>query len=313
MTVLLRLAVVALAIAGTLPAAAQSSLGGAGSLPPPQRPGGGSPAPTTTPRPAAPPAAMPPQAPSPPTTARPAAPARPQTAAPRPAAPRAQPAPQAAPVVRPPNRPDARPRGTTQRPPPSRAGTPQGRAAGAASGAAAGAAAAGATAAPARPPEPAVPATPPPDPQPSIGSVTNLPLPRFAALRSDSVNLRSGPGTRFPIEWTYQRRDLPVEIIREFELWRRIRDPEGTEGWVHQSTLMGRRSVIVRGAPGSETLLRRRPEAEAAPVARLRPGVVLRLRQCEARSAWCEAQAGEYRGFIRRAEVWGVGAEEEVR
>jgi SH3-like domain-containing protein len=292
MTVLLRIAVVALAIAGTLPAAAQSSLGGAGSLPPPQRPGG-SPAPAATPRPATPPAATTPQ-PSPAPAARPAAPARPQ-AAQRPAAPRAQPAPQAAPVVRPPNRPDARPGGATaQRPPRGQAGT-QGRAA------------------PARPPEPAAPATPPPEPQPSVGSVTNLPLPRFAALRSDSVNLRSGPGTRFPIEWTYQRRDLPVEIIREFELWRRIRDPEGTEGWVHQSTLMGRRSVIVRGAPGSEAILRRRPEPEAAPVARLRPGVVLRLRQCEARSAWCEAQVGEHRGFIRRAEVWGVGAEEEVR
>ncbi|MBP0465327.1 hypothetical protein J5Y09_15485, partial [Roseomonas sp. PWR1] len=172
-------------------------------------------------------------------------------------------------------------------------------------------AAAGAAAAP-RPAEPA-PAAPPPDPQPSVGSVTNLPLPRFAALRSDEVNLRAGPGTRFPIEWTYQRRELPVEITREFELWRRIRDPEGTEGWVHQSTLMGRRSAIVRGAPNSETSLRRRAEAESPPVARLRPGVVVRLRACEPRSPWCEAQVGEHRGFILRSEVWGVSADEEIK
>jgi SH3-like domain-containing protein len=143
--------------------------------------------------------------------------------------------------------------------------------------------------------------------------VTSLPLPRFAALRSDEVNLRAGPGTRFPIEWTFQRRELPVEITREFELWRRIRDPEGTEGWVHQSTLMGRRSAIVRGAPGTEAVLRRGPEDDAAPVARLRPGVVVRLRQCEARNPWCEAQAGDYRGYIRRSEVWGVMPDEEVK
>jgi SH3-like domain-containing protein len=211
-------------------------------------------------------------------------------------------------VVRPPARPDARAPGAT-----TRQGQP-GQRGRAAAGAAAGAAgAAGAAAAANRTPEPTPAPAPPPDPQPSVGSVTNLPLPRFAALRSDEVNLRAGPGTRFPIEWTYQRRELPVEITREFELWRRIRDPEGTEGWVHQSTLMGRRSAIVRGAPTSETALRRRPEADSPPVARLRPGVVVRLRQCEPRNPWCEAQAGEYRGYILRSEVWGVSADEEVK
>jgi SH3-like domain-containing protein len=106
---------------------------------------------------------------------------------------------------------------------------------------------------------------------------------------------------------------LPVEIVREFELWRRIRDPEGTEGWVHQSTLMGRRSFIVRGAPGTEVMLRRRAEDQAQPVARLRPGVVGRLRACETNSPWCEAQIGEHRGYIKRADIWGVGPSEEVK
>jgi len=207
--------------------------------------------------------------------------------------------------------------GQQQRP----AGQPQAgqgnrAAAGAAAGVAAGAAAgAAATAGAAKPAEPAPAPTPAPPVEraPTTGSVTGLPLPRFAALRSDEVNMRSGPGTRFPIEWTYQRRELPVEIVREFELWRRIRDPEGTEGWVHQSTLMGRRSFIVRGAPGSEVMLRRRAEDQAGPVARLRPGVVGRLRACEPTSPWCEAQIGDHRGFIKRADIWGVGAAEEVK
>ncbi len=224
------------------------------------------------------------------------------------------------PVVKPPAKPQAtqrnaqgqqRPAAQQQRP----AGQPQagqgnraaaGAAAGVAAGAAAGAAASAAT-------RPAEPAAPPPPPAPTTGSVTGLPLPRFAALRSDEVNMRSGPGTRFPIEWTYQRRELPVEITREFELWRRIRDPEGTEGWVHQSTLMGRRSFVVRGAPGSEVMLRRRAEDQASPVARLRPGVVGRLRACEPANPWCEAQIGEYRGFVKRTDIWGVGTSEEVK
>jgi SH3-like domain-containing protein len=228
------------------------------------------------------------------------------------------------PVVKPPAKPQATQRnaqGQQQRPATQQqrpaeqpqAGQGNRAAAGAAAGVAAGAAAgAAATAATAKPAEP-VPAPPPAERAPTIGSVTSLPLPRFAALRSDEVNMRSGPGTRFPIEWTYQRRELPVEIVREFELWRRIRDPEGTEGWVHQSTLMGRRSFIVRGAPGTEVMLRRRAEDQAQPVARLRPGVVGRLRACEANSPWCEAQIGEHRGYIKRADIWGVGPAEEVK
>jgi len=224
------------------------------------------------------------------------------------------------PVVKPPAKPQATQRNTqTQQRPAAQqqrpAGQPQagqgnraaaGAAAGVAAGAAAGAAASAAT-------RPAEPAAPPPPPAPTTGSVTGLPLPRFAALRSDEVNMRSGPGTRFPIEWTYQRRELPVEITREFELWRRIRDPEGTEGWVHQSTLMGRRSFVVRGAPGTEVMLRRRAEDQASPVARLRPGVVGRLRACEPANPWCEAQIGEYRGFVKRTDIWGVGTSEEVK
>jgi SH3-like domain-containing protein len=278
---LFRLLPILSALALAAPAFGQSSLGGAQNVPPPRQ---------------AAPAPAPAQ--------------RPET---RP------------PVVRPPATPQATQRnaqgqqqrqaGQQQRP----GGQPQAgqgnrAAAGAAAGVAAGAAAgAAATAGAAKPPEPAPAPPPPAERAPTIGSVTSLPLPRFAALRSDEVNMRSGPGTRFPIEWTYQRRELPVEIVREFELWRRIRDPEGTEGWVHQSTLMGRRSFIVRGAPGTEVMLRRRAEDQAQPVARLRPGVVGRLRACEPNSPWCEAQIGEHRGYIKRADIWGVGPTEEVK
>jgi len=182
------------------------------------------------------------------------------------------------------------------------------RAGAAAAGVAAGAAAAGAAAV-AQPP-----ASPAPSPreieQPSQGSVTGLPIPRFVSLRSDEVNLRIGPDTRFPIEWTYQRRDLPVQILREYNQWRRIRDMEGTEGWVHQSTLAGRRTFLTRGQ-AEHTL--RSHEAEASNiVARLMPGVVGRIRNCRPGSAWCEVQVGDHRGFLKRSEIWGVEPDEAV-
>ncbi|WP_370690698.1 SH3 domain-containing protein, partial [Falsiroseomonas sp.] len=148
---------------------------------------------------------------------------------------------------------------------------------------------------------------------PSTGSVTGLPLPRFASLRSDEVNMRVGPSTSYPIEWTFQRRDLPVQIIGEFQLWRRIRDADGAEGWVHSSTLAGRRTVLVRPAATPEATLRRRAEEAAAAVARIHPGVIARIRACDAGAPWCEVQVATHRGFLRRTELWGVGLEEEIK
>jgi SH3-like domain-containing protein len=167
-------------------------------------------------------------------------------------------------------------------------------------------------------PHPAPPAAPPPvavvpppaEPaEPSKGSASGLPLPRYAALKSDEVNMRAGPGTRYPIEWVYKRHDLPVEIEREFEVWRLVRDPDGTKGWVHQATLSGRRAFMVIGA---DRTMRRSADDTAAAVAVLKPGVIGRLRSCDAASDWCEVQVGEYRGFLHREEFWGTYPSEAV-
>jgi SH3-like domain-containing protein len=161
---------------------------------------------------------------------------------------------------------------------------------------------AAATAAPAPPSTPA-PAEPPKTETDIKGSATNLPLPRYAALRSDEVNLRAGPGTRYPIEWVYKRRELPVEIEREFEVWRLVQDPDGIKGWVHSATLTGRRSFIVTAA---DATLRRDAQDTAAPVAILKPGVVGHIRGCQANSDWCQVQVGDYRGFLKRGQFWGA-------
>ncbi len=139
------------------------------------------------------------------------------------------------------------------------------------------------------------------DPEKPEGSAPKLP--RFASLRSDDVNMRVGPGTRYRIEWVYKRRDLPVEIEREYDVWRWVRDPDGIQGWVHQATLMGRRSFMVQN---SNATLRSDPTDTASAVAILTPGVIGRIRSCEAASEWCNVQTGSYRGYLRRQAFWGV-------
>jgi SH3-like domain-containing protein len=140
-----------------------------------------------------------------------------------------------------------------------------------------------------------------------LGGETNLPVPRFVSLRSGEVNLRAGPGTTYPVEWVYVRRGLPVEVVAEFDVWRRIRDWQNTVGWVHQSMLDGQRTALIVG--GDRNLLRE--PAESAPVvARLAPGVVARLLECE--GPWCRIDAEGYRGWLSRDEFWGTYPDETI-
>ena len=153
------------------------------------------------------------------------------------------------------------------------------------------------------PPAPAAPEPPPKPAEPAKGSVTGLPLPRFASLKTDEVNLRSGPGVRYPIDWVYKRRDLPVQIQREFEAWRLVSDPDGVKGWVHQATLTGRRTFVVTGG---EQVVRTDPRDTADPVARLKPGVIGRLRSCDNAATWCQVQVADYHGWLKRTALWGI-------
>ena len=178
---------------------------------------------------------------------------------------------------------------------------------------------------PATTPKPIPPKTvipvPAPEPEPPAaptkGTNSGLPLPRFATLRSDEVYMRSGPGPRYPIDWVYKRRDLPVEIEREFDIWRLVRDVDGVRGWVNTQTLAPRRSgVVLAGAsPGTpvERALRKEARDDSPAVARLKPGVIVRLRSCDAASDWCAGSVQDYRGYIRRAELWGVYPGETIQ
>jgi len=133
-------------------------------------------------------------------------------------------------------------------------------------------------------------------------------VPRFVSLDADKVNLRTGPGQRYPIDWVLTRRDMPVEVIAQFENWRRIREWDGTTGWVQQHLLTGKRHVLV--AKGNSRPIHRQPDANSALVARAEPGVVARLTEC--REAWCRIETASVAGWMRRTDLWGVYPDEKV-
>jgi SH3-like domain-containing protein len=141
-----------------------------------------------------------------------------------------------------------------------------------------------------------------------VNASPHLPTPRFVTLAVDEVNVRTGPALKYPIKHIIRRGGMPVEILREFDVWRQIRDMDGDEGWVHKSMLSGRRSVVVKGQVRP---LLKKPEEAARPVARLEPGVIAALDTCN--SAWCSLKVQTYEGWIRRDSVWGVYPDEKFQ
>jgi len=138
---------------------------------------------------------------------------------------------------------------------------------------------------------------------------SGLSVPRFVSLRADDVNMRAGPGVQYPVEWVYKRQGLPMEIIAEFETWRKLRDWQGTQGWVHQSMLSGERTFVVTG---DMRTVRDKPSATSRAIAMAEQGVVGAFKSCEATDDWCKVEIGAFSGWLRRVDVWGVYRGEPV-
>jgi len=133
------------------------------------------------------------------------------------------------------------------------------------------------------------------------GADSGLPLPRFVSLAADKVNARTGPGQRYPIAWQYQRRGLPVEVVAEYEYWRRIRERDGTETWVHKNLTSGKRFALVDGTVRE---LFKKPDGTSEILLTAEPGVQGRLRRCL--EGWCQIEIGNTRGWMPRGHLWGI-------
>ena len=132
--------------------------------------------------------------------------------------------------------------------------------------------------------------------------------PYWASIASGEAMMRTGPGKNYPGVWLYKRRDLPIRVVKTYPNWRLIEDPDGTKGWMLVTLLSDQRTAIVK--PGSP----RNIHAEATDGSRVaykaEPGVVGRIAKCD--GSWCHIAIGKREGFIRMADVWGVGAGEVV-
>ena len=133
----------------------------------------------------------------------------------------------------------------------------------------------------------------------------------YASLKKDQVNLRTGPGDRYPIMWVYQEKNFPVEVLDSFEIWRQIREKDGTVGWVHQNMLKKTRYVVVE----KEGDLLKKNDPDSSHIAVVQPGVIAHLEECP-KGPYCKIIVSDEvytkKGWFPRSSLWGLDKDEIV-
>jgi SH3-like domain-containing protein len=132
--------------------------------------------------------------------------------------------------------------------------------------------------------------------------------PYWASIASGQAMTHTGPGRNYPNVWLYQRRDLPVRVVKKYETWRLIQDPDGAQGWMLVTLLSDKRTAIVK--PGEPRAVRADPSAGAKVRYTAEHGVVGHISKCA--SGWCRIEIGNRAGYIRTSDIWGVSDGEFV-
>jgi SH3-like domain-containing protein len=95
--------------------------------------------------------------------------------------------------------------------------------------------------------------------------------PYYVSIKAEKARMRTGPGRNYPSNWLYQRKGLPLKVIAVYEEWRKVEDPDGTQGRVSW---------------------------------RAAPGVVGRVSRCS--SGWCWFDVAGRGGYVEQSHIWGT-------
>ena len=134
------------------------------------------------------------------------------------------------------------------------------------------------------------------------GQVTNFEIPRFVSLKSNDVNLRVGPSINYPIKLKYIKTNLPVEIVEEFDVWRKIIDHDNNTGWIHKSLLKGDRFILIMIKKGNSKSIFNRPNGNI--IGAIENNNIVLLESCMFK--WCYISSNEIEGWISKNDIWGV-------
>jgi SH3-like domain-containing protein len=136
---------------------------------------------------------------------------------------------------------------------------------------------------------------------------TERAVPYWASIAAGDALMRSGPGREYPAIWRYRRPELPLQVVQVHDGWRRVREMDGTEGWMTAVLRSAQRTAIV---VGQMRPMRAAPDPGARILWRAAPGVVGRIAHCA--NGWCEFDVQGKAGYIEVSGLWGVSAAETI-
>ena len=124
----------------------------------------------------------------------------------------------------------------------------------------------------------------------------------YISLRTNEVNLRSGPSIRYPIRFTYQRKGWPLKVLARFEDWKKVEDLDQTQGWIHESQLSQKRFVVITGSDVVKAY--RLPVENASTILLLEKGVLAEVDSCK--KNWCKIETYNNKVWVKQKYLWGV-------
>ena len=137
------------------------------------------------------------------------------------------------------------------------------------------------------------------------GAVTGFDIPRFVSLKSNEINMRVGPSINYPINIKYVKKNLPIEIIDEFELWRKVRDHKNNIGWIKKGLLKGDRYILT-GIKNNNVVIFNRPSGREIGI--IKKNNILKLEVCL--PDWCYISHQNIQGWSSKENIWGIYKDE---
>lgn len=129
-----------------------------------------------------------------------------------------------------------------------------------------------------------------------------LPVPRFVSIKSNEANIRTGPSQKYPVVWVFIKKGEPVEVVAEFEHWRKVKDIDGDIGWIHESMLSGKRRAVIK-SDNVEVLYSGTADSSKK-IALIEPKVRVDLISCQ--SHWCKVSVENLKGWLEKKSLYGI-------
>jgi SH3-like domain-containing protein len=136
-------------------------------------------------------------------------------------------------------------------------------------------------------------------------SLCTTSIAEMLSVNSDSVNLRSGPGTNYDVKWEYGK-GFPLQIITKKGDWVEVSDFENDSGWIYKPLLSDKGHMIVKvhKNENKKINIRSGPGTNYKIVGKAYYGVVFET--LEQRDGWIKIkhETGLV-GWISRSLIWG--------